>query len=81
MWHALLADELARHTQDHARTYTMAQVESVLGDQEAALRDLTLLVAQHEALVSGIGIDPHFDPLRANPRFQSLCAQVGLPTR
>ncbi|MGA3017567.1 MAG: tetratricopeptide repeat protein [Bryobacteraceae bacterium] len=49
-----------------------------LGDKAGALTSLGNSYAHHETDVNYIGVDPIFDPLRNEPRFQELLKKLGL---
>jgi tetratricopeptide (TPR) repeat protein len=80
MWQAMLEVEQRLHGSGRP-TYLKAQIEAELGMKDAALRDLTELKSGHDADMIGIDIDPMLAPLRDDPRFGQLVAQVGLPRR
>jgi hypothetical protein len=50
-----------------------------LGDKEKALSALDRAYAAHDLQLRYLGVDPHYDPLRSEPRFQELIRKVGLP--
>ena len=80
MWRAMLATEQRLHP-DGRPTYLTAQIEATLGMKDAALRDLTELQREHNADLIGLDIDSLLAPLRDDPRFEKLVAQVGLPRK
>jgi serine/threonine-protein kinase len=49
-----------------------------LGDKAGALTSLENSYAHHETDVNYIGVEPIFDSLRAEPRFQALLKKLGL---
>jgi tetratricopeptide (TPR) repeat protein len=49
-----------------------------LGDTSGALTSLENGYAGHETDVNYIGVEPMFDPLRKEPRFQALLKKLGL---
>jgi hypothetical protein len=49
------------------------------GDTDAAFAALERAVDGRLDIVTGLKVDPLFDSLRADPRFRSLQARVGLP--
>jgi len=49
-----------------------------LGDKAGALTSLENSYAHHETDVNYIGVDPIFDSLRSEPRFQALLKKLGL---
>jgi Tfp pilus assembly protein PilF len=78
MWSAILEREQHLHGSPDHPTYGMAQAEASLGHNDQALRDLSLLAAQHAPQMMGLALDPTFAPLRSTPQFQRLLAAVGL---
>jgi TolB-like protein/DNA-binding winged helix-turn-helix (wHTH) protein/Flp pilus assembly protein TadD len=50
-----------------------------LGEKEKALAWLERSYPSHDFLLAFLGVDPLFDPLRAEPRFQALIRKIGLP--
>lgn len=50
-----------------------------LGDTNAALQELDLAIERRYSGVVWIGVDPRFDPIRNDPRFQERIARVGFP--
>ena len=58
----------------------LATVYVGLGEKEQALSLLERAYAQHDLQLQYLGVDPHFDSLRSEPRFQELIRKVGLPT-
>jgi TolB-like protein/Tfp pilus assembly protein PilF len=48
------------------------------GDKDHALVWLDKAVAVHSPGVTALGVDPTYDPLRSDPRFQTLLVRVGL---
>ena len=55
-----------------------AQVHAALGDQDEALTLLEKALSEHDTELVFIGVRPSYDALRANARFASICAKVGL---
>src|ERR1017187_1650638 len=49
-----------------------------LGDKAGALTSLENSYTHHETDVNYIAVDPVFDPLRNEPRFQALLKKLGL---
>jgi len=50
----------------------------VAGDKEQTLRWLGRCYEQHSFLLPFIAVDPLYDPLRADPRFQEIVRRMGL---
>lgn len=51
-----------------------------LNQKEQALSSLERAYAAHDLQLGYLGVDPHFDSLRSEPRFQELIRKVGLPS-
>ena len=49
-----------------------------VGDKEEALADLEKAYSEHFGILATLKVDPGFDPLRSDPRFQDLLRRVGL---
>ena len=49
-----------------------------LGDNDAALGWLEKAYAQHSNGLTSLKVEPAYDPLRGDPRFQELLQRVGL---
>ena len=62
----------------YVNDYGRALIHLALGEREAALTALEAAVAGRCELLAYLGIDPRLDPLRAEPRFHGMLAQVGL---
>jgi TolB-like protein len=52
---------------------------ALAGDKEEALKWLQKLYEEHDAGLISLGIDPVWDPLRSDPRFQDLVRGLALP--
>jgi len=50
-----------------------------MGDNDQAIAWLEKAYAQHSNGLTGLKVDPIYDPLRGDPRFQDLLRRVGLP--
>jgi hypothetical protein len=51
----------------------------MLGEKDKAIELLDLGLKQRATGMMMIRWDPPFDPLRSDPRFQSLCRKLGFP--
>ena len=49
-----------------------------MGNKEEALADLEKAYSEHFNNLTALKVDPAFDPLRSDPRFQDLLRRVGL---
>jgi serine/threonine-protein kinase len=68
-----------QQTTEYVSPTERAILHAGLGDSEQALRSLEQAYAAHDLQLIYLGIHPHFDPLRSDPRFQDLMRRVGLP--
>ena len=59
--------------------YYIADVYAALGDKEAAFEWLDRALDQHSNSCLLLAIDPAFEKLRSDPRFQEAARKVGLP--
>ena len=66
-------------TKEYVSPAELAGLYIALGEREKALSALERAYAQHDLQMQYLGIDPHLDPLRSEPRFQELIRKVGLP--
>jgi len=57
----------------------LAMVHTGRGEKKQAVELLRQAADAHVSDAMFIGVDPVFDPLRGDPDFQALCAQLGLP--
>jgi tetratricopeptide (TPR) repeat protein len=79
MWQAMLRVERQLHPNAEHPTYFMVDLEAAQGMKDAALRDLAILLRNHDEHMIGIEIDALLSSLRGNPRFARIASQVGLP--
>ena len=56
----------------------MTGVRAALGDKTAALGWLELAHSGHEGALVWLKIDPRFDALHGEPRFQEILRRMGL---
>jgi DNA-binding winged helix-turn-helix (wHTH) protein/Tfp pilus assembly protein PilF len=69
-------EELSRNEQLDPATMIWAHLG--VSDKEEALADMEKAYSQHFNLLTTLKVDPAFDPLRSDPRFQDLLRRVGL---
>lgn len=63
---------------DQIWSLNMARLYLRTGNREQALKWLEKGLEKREFLLPFINVDPHFDPLRSDQRFQSIIARLGL---
>jgi tetratricopeptide (TPR) repeat protein len=77
---------LARRRLEHLRgrgstvyvsSYALAALHAELGDQDEALVALTRALEGRDPMLVSVDVDPAFDSIRADPRFQEIVARVG----
>ena len=73
---------LAQSEQDppegYARPYGLAEVYAHLGDKDKAFDNLEIAFTERDTQMDELGVEPHFDPLRSDPRFVDLERRVGI---
>jgi adenylate cyclase len=62
-----------------ASAYLLATIYASLDEPDRALDWLERAYADRDFQLVSLKVDPAFDPLRANTRFQNLLARIGLP--
>ena len=60
--------------------YALAVVQAALGDKDAAFAELDSALAERSWCMFLLEVEPTFDGLKSDPRFQRLVRQVGLRT-
>jgi adenylate cyclase len=70
---------LRRAEQDGIRPRDLAELQIAIGETEAAIALLERALDEGEPTLIQIGVDPTFDPLRADPRFIRLIETLRVP--
>jgi tetratricopeptide (TPR) repeat protein len=80
------ADAVAilRKMEDNTRrnrqgSFLIGAVYAALGDRDPAFRRLDEAVKEHDTFLPWIKVDPEFDNLRTDPRFDDLIRRIGIP--
>lgn len=61
--------------------YALALIYTALGEHDEALTQLEEGYRQQDTTMVSVNIDPRFEPLRDEPRFQALIARMNFPHR
>ena len=69
-------EKLSRHGQVDPVSMTWAHLG--MGNKEEALADLEKAYSEHFSMLTTLKVEPGYDPLRSDPRFQDLLRRVGL---
>jgi tetratricopeptide (TPR) repeat protein len=69
-------EKVSRHEQ--VNPVIMLWAHLGVGDKEEALADLEKAYSEHFNILTTLKVEPAFDPLRSDPRFQDLLRRVGL---
>jgi len=68
-------------TKEYVSPAELAMLYLGLGEKEQTLSALERAYTEHDLQMQFLAIEPHYDPLRSEPRFQELVRKVGLPQR
>jgi tetratricopeptide (TPR) repeat protein len=77
-WQDQLALTIKLYNESRATASAVASVYAILGDNEQALRWLETAYQQTDDFLVFLRIQPQFDPLRSDPRFQAILKKIGL---
>jgi len=69
---------LKRPGEKYVSPYWMAQIAADLGEKNEALQWLETAWAGRAVWMVMLSVDPAFDPLRSDPRFQSFVRRIHL---
>ena len=59
--------------------YELAFLLAALGERERAFAELDRSLSRHETELVYLAVDPLFDPLRGDPRWEAILSRVGVP--
>jgi TolB-like protein/Flp pilus assembly protein TadD len=76
----VLRDLVARSKHRYVPPMHRAMVLLGLGDDRGVAKVLNEALDERDVRLTFLGIEPRWDPLRANKQFKSVCQHVGLPT-
>jgi len=75
----VLDDLETRSKSGYVSSLDIATVRLGLGDTDAALIRLDRAVQDHDGGLVFLAVDPRYDPVRQDPRFQCLLRRIGFP--
>ena len=76
-WHAFLRRATTREARAAVTSYMTAAFYLALDDHESAIQFLEESRNKREGHIVMLKVDPRFDKLRADPRFQALLTRIG----
>ena len=71
-------EKLEKMSRQEQVTSAMLWAHLGMGDKEEALADLEKAYSEHFGILATLKVEPAFDPLRSDSRFQDLLRRVGL---
>jgi TolB-like protein/Flp pilus assembly protein TadD len=74
----LLSELLETSKTEYVSSMSLALVHIGLGENQAALGWIEKALGEQAGLLVWLKVDPEFDPLRSDPRFQQILTKVGL---
>ena len=75
-----ILDELrSRSKRQYVTPYAVAYVHTGLGDKHNAFQCLEGAYAERNTMLAFLRVDPLFDPLRSDPRFEALLRRMNFP--
>ena len=77
----ILDDLVERSKGGYSLGYNIAAVYCYLGEMEEAVKWLNIAYEKKNGLLALLGVDPIWDPLRDDPRFQDLLRRMNFPER
>ena len=78
-WTAYLQLVVADDSPLKERNGIKAKAYTELGDLDKAFEDLNIAYETHDSFVTWLKVEPQFDPLRSDPRYQELLQKVRIP--
>jgi tetratricopeptide (TPR) repeat protein len=79
-WRAMLAEH-SKMGDSEKMTLHLAMIYARLGEKEKALQYIERALREHQSDLIFINVEPYFESLKGEPRFQAVVRQVGLTPR
>ncbi len=70
---------IGRGSTTYVSPYALAALQTELGDRDEALAALQRALEERDPMIVSVDVDPAFDPIRADRRFQEIVTRVGGP--
>ena len=67
-----------KESKEYISPAELSVLYAALGEREQAFALLEKAYNEHDLQLQYLGVDPAFDPLRSDPRFQNLLQRIGL---
>jgi TolB-like protein/Tfp pilus assembly protein PilF len=78
-WTAYLQLVVADDSPLKERNGIKAKAYTEFGDLDKAFEDLNIAYETHDSFVTWLKVEPQFDPLRSDPRYQELLQKIRIP--
>ena len=78
-WRTALTYALGKHPENPKDKMRVAMIYLKLGERDKAIAYLERCFAEHSGDLIFLRIEPCFDPIRNDPRFQAMVRRVGFP--
>jgi TolB-like protein len=78
-WSGYLRLVIAENSPLKERSWVKAKAYVELGEKEKAFAELNDAYANHESTLAWLKVEPQWDPLRSDPRYQQLLQKMGFP--
>ncbi len=78
-WQKSLELMMDRAKHEYIAPTALAKIYARLGDQTRALEWLEKAYRERDVFLGNLKVDPNYDSLRSDPRFQDLLRRIGLP--
>ena len=69
-------DKLSEHV--YVSKYYLASIQAALGDKDKAFESLESAYKERDADLIYLNVDPKFDVLRSDPRYEMMLKKIGL---
>ena len=77
----IVQDMISKTRQSKSGSFLIALVFTALGEKDQAFEWLEGAYKEHDTFLPWLNVDPEFDSLHSDPRFQDLVRRIGIPDR